>query len=174
MTGHFLQVTSIVQQNSDENDSFLMWFCMNVRWWDILLQVTSIVSTELCIREWFISNVILYVCSMVRHSLQVTSIVQQNSNENDSFLMWFCMNVRWWDILSKSPSIIQQNSGENDLFLMWFCIAMFDRGTYSPSHLHSSNRTLLRMIHFKCDCAMQCSTVEHFLEVGSIVPQNSS
>ena len=128
---HYLRLISILQQASHRNDWFQMWFVRDVRWWSIcfnwpqysnktLLRMIDISYDSFAMFgderfsssqlntptdlwwEWLICHVIYLRCSVMKDSLQLNSILQQNFSENDWFVMWFICDVRWWKILFSS------------------------------------------------------------------------
>ena len=166
MMKHLLQLTSILQHNSGENDWFVLWFQSDVRWWTIfsnsrqyfnttVLRMIDLycdframsddepsspthfnTSTQLC-WEWFICNAISARCPMMKHFLQLTSILQHNSPKSDWFLMWFLSDARLWTIFSNSPQYFNTTLVRMiDLYCDFR--GMSDDETFSWAHINTA------------------------------------
>ena len=63
-----------------------------------LPKLDHISGTKLCL-EWLICHMMYQQCSMLWHCVNSITLVQRNSFQNDSFLIWYGRDVRWEKIV---------------------------------------------------------------------------
>ena len=201
MVKHRLHLVTIFQWNSDQNDWFVTCCVRNVRWWSIvyirsryfngtLVKMIDLwhdvrkmfdsealstahhnISTELWL-EWFTCYMISQESSIVKHSLHLIKLFQQNSFQNDWFVTWCMRNVRWWSVVY-IPSRYCNGTLLRIIALSHDVWVMFDSEALSTFHHDIATELSLKWLicHIICE---ECSIVNRCLQTITIFRWNAN